>query len=49
MLDINEGVLAYMDDFKGMPDRLLKYSKILLEGEGASYYLKYKIDYQECL
>jgi len=36
MLDRKEEMLALISNFEGMPDRLLKYIEILLEGEDAS-------------
>lgn len=36
MLDRKKEMLAYMENFKDMPDRLLKYNEILLEGEDAA-------------
>ena len=36
MLDRKKEMEAYIDNFKDMPDRLLKYNEILLEGEDAS-------------
>ena len=35
-LDRKKEMLAYIENFKDMPDRLLKYNEILLEGEDAS-------------
>lgn len=35
-LDRKEEMQAYMENFRNMPDRLLKYNEILLEGEGSS-------------
>ncbi len=35
MLDRKKEMLEYIDNFKDMPDRLLKYNEILLEGEDA--------------
>ena len=35
-LDRKEEMQAYMENFRNMPDRLLKYNEILLEGEDAS-------------
>ena len=34
--NIKKEMLAYIDNFKNMPDRLLKYNEILLEGRDAS-------------
>ena len=36
MLDRKKEMQAYIENFKDMPDRLLKYNEILLEGEDAS-------------
>ena len=36
MLDRKKEMLAYIENFADMPDRLLKYNEILLEGETAS-------------
>ncbi len=36
MLDRKKEMLAYMENFQEMPDRLLKYNEILLEGKDAS-------------
>lgn len=35
-LDVKREMVSFMDNFKGMPDRLLKYNEILLEGADAS-------------
>ncbi len=34
-LDRKKEMQAYIENFKDMPDRLLKYNEILLEGEDA--------------
>ena len=36
MMDRKKEMQAYIENFKDMPDRLLKYNEILLEGEDAS-------------
>jgi len=38
LLNRKKEMLAFIDSFKDMPDRLLKYNEILLEGEDASPY-----------
>lgn len=38
MLDRKKEMAAYIENFKDMPDRLLKYNEILLEGENALPY-----------